>query len=195
MTDVTPNPKTLDLGAVLAGVAYPKDTVEVWLDEATAYEISKADKAIKRAELMGDAELVEKLEEQREKLVELGASSRLVFHLTGVSRRVKEDILSKTDEKFKPEYSIMGTRMPNRQADEYHANLRWAVHVEKFVASDGSELVAPGPESIERFRAVAPAPASDAIENAINDLSDGAKSGFESLAQEHGFLSQPSPEA
>lgn len=195
MTDVTPNPKTLDLGELLAGISYPKDTVEVWLDEATAYEISKADAAIKRAELMGDAELVSKLETEREKLVELGASSRLVFHLTGVSRKVKDDIITKTDEKFKPEYSFMGTRVPNREADDYHANLRWAVHIEKFVAADGSELVAPGPESIEKFRDVAPAPATEAIEKAITNLSEGAKSGFESLAQEHAFLSQPSPEA
>lgn len=195
MTDVTPNPKTLDLGAVLAGVAYPKDVVSVYLREDVAYELNKVNEAINRAQLLGEKETLEALEKERDKLIEIGQASRLEFHLTGVSRKVRQAVVDKVDAEFPPEFNLLGQRMPNSKADDMHANHMWSVHVEKIVAPDGSESIAPSPENIAQFREAAPDLAIRAVEAGIKQFTDGAKSGFESLAQEHAFLSQPSPEA
>lgn len=186
-TDATPNPKVLDLGALLAGVELPTDTVDVYMNAAISYAITKNRKEMQSATKERKAEL----EKEYESLVKAGLATRLTVNLKAVPREVRKALIEQSFEKFPREYNFMGGVIPESARDDYHANLRWAAHITGLVGPNGEEGAAPTPEQIADFRAKAPDAAIDAIEEAIVNLETGAKSGFETLAQEHGFLSQP----
>lgn len=195
MTDDAPDAKTFDLGAFLAGVNYPTDKVEVFFAEDVAYALNKVNSAIKRAEILEDADALRELQDKRDDLIEKGVASRLVVHIHGISRRTEKDINAKVLSEYPVETNLIGAVKANPERTEALANLFWAAYITQIEAPDGSVLTAPGLEDIKRLRDVAPESAIKTIEDAIDGLTSGAKGGFESLAQEHGFLSQPSPGA
>lgn len=185
------NAATFDIGDLFSGKIYPKDTVEVYLDEEVAYELQKNSKAAMKAVQEEDEEAAKAIAERHEELVKRGEKSRVIFHLTGVSRDHRQAIVDKVLEEYPLEYNFLGQPKPNSLADEKHANLRWALHIESIERADGSVLVAPTADQVKIFRGNAPDSEILKIENAIIDLSEGVKGGFETLAQEHAFLSQP----
>lgn len=191
MTDAT----TFDLGSFLAGLSHPTDTVEVFMAEDVMYALAKADAAIRKAEILEDKDALAELEANRENLIKAGLDSRLEIHLQGISKKTEKDIQNKAFAEFPMKTDLLGRIEPSVGRTELLTNLFWAAYIVKIVAPNGAELVAPGLEDIQRLRDGAPDPAQDAIEAAINEFTQGSKSGFESLVQEHGFLSQPSPEA
>lgn len=191
MTDSTPNPKTLDLAALLAGNEHPTETVEVYMSEAIGYAVYKARKEVERATILQDKDALEAAENELSELIEAGKKVRLTVHIQGINKGLRKSIIRKSLDKFPAEYDFLGRLTPNQDRDTYHANLMWAAMVTKLVGPDGSEGGAPTPEEAETFRDQAPDAATDAIERAIETLTEGAKSGFETLAQEHGFLSRP----
>lgn len=195
MTTDVPTPKTLDLGAFLAGQNHPTEVVEVFMAEDVMYSLARANEAIRKAEVRGETEAIAELEARRDELVEAGISSRLEVHLQGISKKTEKDIERKVIAEHPVDTDLLGRPKPNFERTEALANLFWAAYITKIVAPDGSALVAPGLEDIQNLRDNAPEPAINAIEAAINEFTTGSKSGFESLVQEHGFLSQPSPEA
>ena len=185
---------TFDIADLFSGKAYPKDTVTVYLDEATGYETRKAEVAIKDAVLAHESEeALQALRESRDKLVEKAAKSRIVVHLTGVSREDRENATKIVTTEFPTETDFLGRIKPNPEADEKLTNLYWALHIEKLERPDGSVLAPVTEADAKLFRANAPDSVLEKINKGINELSEGVKGGFESLAQEHDFLSQPSP--
>jgi hypothetical protein len=186
-TDATPNPKTLDLGALLAGVELPTDTVDVYMNAAIAYAISKNRAAMTKAQVIGGHE-VKALEKEYDELVKAGEASRITVHLKAVPKGVRKALIKKALDKYKPETNFMGQMIPDAERDDYHANLRWAAHIVKIVAGD-AESGSPTIEEVANFREQAPDAVVDAIEEGIVTLEEGAKSGFDTLAQEHSFLS------
>lgn len=192
MTDaLTPNPTTFDIADLFTGKAYPKTEVEVFLDEDAAYEITKNSRATTRAVVAEDTAALKDLEAKHHELVKRAAASKVTFHLTGVSRAERKAMMEKTLEDYPLEYNLLGRPNPNPKADEVHADRKWALHTERIVRADGSQIVAPTPDQIHVFRDNAPDAVVEQIEQAIMDLSDGVKGGFETLVQETGFLSQP----
>lgn len=194
MTDAsTPSVSTFDIADLFSGKAYPKDTVDVFLDEATGYAIAKAEAAIKDAVIAhASEERLTELRDERDALVAKGARSKYTFHLTGVSRQDKMNILHVVTAEFPQETDFLGRVKPNPESDEKYTNLYWALHVERIVAPDGSVHAPVTEADAKLFRNNAPEPAITAVNTAIRELSEGVKNGFESLAQEHDFLSQPS---
>lgn len=195
MTDATPNPKALDLGAFLAGQDYPTDEVEVFTSEKIMYELNKAGQALKRAEILEDADAIREIESKRDELIAAGLDSRLVVHLQGIPKKTDRDIQAKALSEHPLETDFLGRPQLNVPYRELLTELYWAAYIVKIEAPDGSALVAPSIEDIRTFRGLAPEAAQAVIEQAIDAFTTGSKSGFETLVQEHGFLSQPSPEA
>lgn len=181
-TDATPNPKVLDLGALLAGIELPTDTVDVYMNAAISYALGKNRTEAKKS---GSTKELEK--EYRE-LVEAGLKSRLTFHLQAVPKGILSSLINKAYEKFPKDYNFMGGVIQEPERDDFHANLRWAAHITKMVGPNGEEAPAPTPEQVAQFRDQAPKAAVDAVENAIVALEESARTGFETLAQEHSFL-------
>lgn len=190
MTDTTPNPKTLDLAGLLAGIEQPEDTVEVFLNKRVMYEIQKAQEVIRRATALKDDEALKDAEKAYQELAEAGVSSRLVFHIQDTPRHVKKALKMKAERKHPSETTAWGMKIPSEEQTEYYTNLLWSSHIIKVVAQDDSEG-ALSPEDVASFRDTAPDVSVKHVEAAINAFTLDSEKGFETLSQEHGFLSQP----
>ena len=124
MTEETaPNPHTFDLADVLSGRTFPERTVDVFMDEKAAYLIYLADAEIRTA---SEAE-VEELEKHREGLAKAAETSKLTFHLRGVSRTVREEALNSTIKEFPIENDFLGRPKANPEADRKFAAAQWAL--------------------------------------------------------------------
>lgn len=190
MTDSTPNPKTLDLAGLLAGIEQPEDTVEVFLNKKVMYEIQKAQEVIRRATALKDDEALKEAEKAYQELAEAGVKSRLVFHIQDLPRHVKKALKLKAERKHPSETTAWGMKIPGEEQQEYHTNLLWSAHIVKVIAVDGSEGTL-SPEDVEAFRGEAPEVSTKYLESKINGFTIDSEKGFETLSQEHGFLSQP----
>lgn len=183
-----PDATTLNLADILSGISYPKDRVTVYLNPAVAYELSKVAKLIAQG---GDADRILELESIQDKLEAEGKEAALTFHLTGASRHDKENVLKSVMDEFPVENDVFGRPKNQPEADEVYANRRWALHIEKIEYSNGASIENPSAADLNVFRGQAPDFSVDQVERAIVALESGEKSGFESLAQGHDFLSQP----
>lgn len=184
--EITPDPKTVNLADVLAGRSFPTETVDIYMDEATAYEISKVNAQIGLAK---DEKTVSELEETLRSLVEKGAPSRLTLHIRGISRHDRENIVKTVMDLHPVKKDFLGRPETDLDADNTFTNLMWAAMIEKIEAEAGVvENVSEG--DIKILRDNAPDQALALISKAIDALTEGAKSGFETLAQDHDFLSR-----
>lgn len=182
--------KTFDLAAVFSGNAFPKDTVDVYLNEEIAYRIHGINKELGKPDTLSDEGKVKKLQDDLKALAKKAEESHYVIHLTGVSRQDRKGALAEALEKYPAETDAFGRTKQDAKANEFLSNLVWKLHVEKIVNPEGAELE-PSLEDIIIFRDNAPDSVIDAVEAGIAELSEGVKSGFETIVQEHDFLSQP----
>lgn len=187
--------KTFDVADMFAGISYPEDSVPFYTDQAIAYEFHKLSQDALEAVHAKDEKRAKEIEERREVLIKKAESNRYTFHLRGQSRDSRDAVLKSVQEKFPVERDFLGREIPNGEADELYINSYWALHITKIEKPDGSVLVAPDAAAIKIIRGNSPDSEIDKVEAAIRELTGGAKSGFESLAQEHDFLSSASPEA
>ena len=194
MTDA-PDFKTFDVADMFAGISYPESEVPFYTDQAIAYEFNKLSQEALEAVRAKDEKRAKEIEERREALIKKAESNRFTFHLRGQSRDNRDAVLKSVRDKFPVERDFLGRETPNAEADELYINSYWALHITKIVKPDGSVLVAPDAAAIKVIRGNSPDSEVDKIEAAIQELTGGAKSGFESIAQEHDFLSSASPEA
>lgn len=190
MTDTTPNPKTLDLAGLLAGIEQPEDTVEVFLDKKVMYEIQKAQEVIRRATALKQKDELEAAEQAYKDLAEAGVKSRLVFHIQDTPRHVKKALRMKAERKHASEATAWGIKVPSEEQQEYFTNLLWASHIIKVIDANGAEGQLT-PEDVASFRDQAPEVSTKRLEEAINAFTLETEQGFETLSQEQGFLSQP----
>lgn len=201
MTGETPNPETLDLIAVLDGRGYPKDTVTVYFNEDVAYAIHAANAELSRLAALQDHDAYKALDAKLTSLVEEVSSQGYTFHLTGTPRKVRKDILKEVEAKFPKaaERDFLGRPAhPDVEADEYLSARIWQTHIEKIVAPDGAEIVAPDLETIQHLRDTAPDHALKALALKIDGdgrdnkgLAGSASDGFEIAARSSDFLSEP----
>lgn len=187
MTDA--NPKTLDLATVFTGQAFPKEVVPVYMNEVAGYTVYKLTRESVQAVMSKDEDEKDRIASELKVAAEKAEPSRLLVHLTGASRQARKAAMDEALEKFPAETDMLGREKSNPEANEFYANLVWKLHVEKIEAADGSS-VEPSMEDIVMFRNNAPDHAIEAIESGIRELTDGVKGGFETLIQEHDFLSQ-----
>ncbi len=179
--------KNVSIADILSGIAYPTETVDVYMDESTAYEISKvnAELSVKTRKGLDTSEEESKLDD----LVKKGASSLRTIHLQGVSRHDRQNIIRTVMEDHPQKTDFMGRVQPDMEADERYTNLLWAAMIQK-IESPAGELSPVSEADVKTLRGAAPEPALELINKAVAALTEGAKSGFETLAQEHNFLSQ-----
>lgn len=187
--------KTFDVADMFAGVNYPSTTVPFYTNAEIAYEFNKLAHDAKDAVERKDEAAAKAVEKRREELLKESEKFRFEFHLRGQSRDNRDAVLEAVRAEFPDgEPDLFGRRTPNPDAEKAYVNRYWALHVEKIVRGDGAVLL-PDEATVRIIRGQAPDSEIDKVEAAIQELSVGAKSGFESLAQEHDFLSSASPEA
>ena len=172
--------KTFDLADVLAGRTFPTTTVKVSFDEERMFQLSKLDAGIAAQPHN------EELEKLREKFMDEFKPLFYTVHLKGVDRDTRREVLNAVLAEFPEETDFLGRPKPNPEGDEAYANKTWALFVEKLERPDGAITTFTETEA-KLFRGHAPDVAINAVEAAIKELSDGAKSGYESAVQDLDF--------
>ena len=189
MTDA-PDYKTIDFAKVFSGQEYPKDTQTVIVNEKLGYEVHQIEVKRKASALQEDTEALKELDKQYEELAARAKDFTFTFHLTGISRELKDALTRKIRDQFDITTDVFGRAVPNEEAEKAYQAGRWALHTEKIVGPEGSEAVSPTPENLSAFLAGAPDRAIDLIEAKILELSgSGAGDGLDLLARDADFLS------
>jgi len=184
------NPKTFDLGAVLSGQDYPEKTVDVYFNEALAFEVAKANKELQFLDGLNE----EKFKEAQDKfdaLVERLAQYKYVFHLKAIPSRFKKDIAKEVDSKFPAKFNPLGMPEPDAKRDDLFAELMMQAYITKIVAPDGAVVLKPSIETIRNFRNNAPDHALAIVESEIVSFQQDISDGFETAAKSADFLSKP----
>lgn len=189
-----PDFKTFDVADMFSGIAYPTEVVSFYTNSKIAYEFNKLSKEAADAVVRKDETAAREIQERQEALVKQAESNRYEIHLRGQSRENRQHVLDAVRGEFPAEKDFLGREEIAPEADEAYINRIWALHIEKIVRPDGAILLS-DEASIKVIRGNAPDSELAKVEKAIQGLTEGAKSGFESLAQEHDFLSSASPEA
>lgn len=190
-----PDFKTLDIADMFAGIAYPEDKVDIYIDAKTAYELYKLQGDAGRAVRDQDEAEGARIAEEIQDLLKRGEKSHYIVHIRDTGQDEKDAIRKAVDAKHPPKVNLFNQPEPNAEADEMYTNLMWALHVTRITAPDGRAMVAPQEGDIKALRAKAPGTELRKVEEKIQELRTGAASGFESLVMEHDFLSGASPEA
>lgn len=187
--------QTFDIADMFSGIAYPTEVVPFYTNSEIAYEFNKLSKEAADAVVRKDEKSGADIVARQEALVKKAESNRYEIHLRGQSRDNRQAVLNAVRAEFPAEKDFLGRETIDPEADEVYINRIWALHIEKIVAPNGSLRVAPDESEIKILRGNSPDSELAKVEKAIQGLTEGAKSGFESLAQEHDFLSSASPEA
>lgn len=194
MTDALDS-RTFDIADMFTGVSYPTEVVDFYTDSAVAYEFHKLTEQALEAIKSGDEDQGRELEKTREKLLKRAEDFHYRVHLRGQSRESIMAIIQKVDDEFPVEYTFIGQEKPNNQRSEKMTNLFWELYIEKIDHPNGSTMVKPPEETIRIIRGQAPLPEIEKVDEAINTLREGVKSGLDAIAQDHDFLSSASAEA
>lgn len=189
------DPKTFDIADMFAGISYPTEVVPFYTNSQIAYEFNKLSREAADAVVRKDEKAGAEIIARQEALVKKAEANRFEIHLRGQSRENRQHVLDAVRAEFPIEKDFLGREEIAPEADEAYINRFWALHIEKIVSPDGSLRVAPTEGEIKVLRGNSPDSELAKVEAAIKALTEGAKSGFESLAQEHDFLSGASPEA
>jgi hypothetical protein len=158
IVDEAKSPKTFSIINVLADRAYPKSSVSVALDEATAYEaalikeeLDSIDKQVGTKHSSAEqAERVTELTDKLATLVEQLQKSSYTFHITGISEGKREELASESRKKYPVEYekpsdisALLGTgneriEKPSTERDNLFTDLLWREHIYKIEDPDGN---------------------------------------------------------
>lgn len=96
-------PGNFNLGEFVKGRGYPQDTVEVYVDVESAYELSKLNDTLVRT--TDEAEL-EKLEAKAKELSDKILESKLTFKMRGIDQKQVERIEEASRKKFPDEEDV-----------------------------------------------------------------------------------------
>lgn len=176
--------ETFDLSDLTSGISYPKDEVVITIDEDAAYQLAGVEKA-----LLKDPENSD-LEEQRKELVTRAANSRYIFRLQGHPRSALMVAFEDVNERFPVEYGSFGKVKPNPERLEAEMDVVWATHIVEIEDPQGRKAQVNSEEEARDLRRGIPPFASEAVMEAINNLTDNVTKGFESLVMETDFLSK-----
>lgn len=163
-----------DLGEVLSERNQPRDTVNVFLNEAASYAKAQLVKAHAKA----PKDKVEEIEAELKKVDEMLENSRYVIHITALPSRMREDIHSKALAKFpmKPDPLWGRDDAENtRQRNIYENNLLWHAHITDVVNPLGKSKSTWTVEEIERFSQSLPSAVQIGIDTAIRELNKQAE--------------------
>lgn len=196
-----PTPQTFDIAEMFAGVSFPKETVEVFVNPGVAYEYSKLTTDSLAAMKSGDPDQLAEIEERQKALIETAGKFRFEIHLQGVMQDVLDAAYKKAQKEFPPAKSapqIPGLPAQVEYSDEFYEYLNvltWQILITKIVAPDGREVTSPDETFISQLRSKLPLSEKARVEDMIRKFNSDAKAGFEAIVQERDFLSKASSEA
>lgn len=187
------NHETFDLGQVLAGTKFPETEVDIFFDESIGFQIYRAQQALREAEIAGNEEELKQVQDRVEELKTQARDVKYTVTVRGVPESVRKNCAQKARDKFEVEYSLLNQELPNAQRDDLYNELLWNASLVKITDPKGAAAI-PTEDHIRTLRTQVGRSVVGTINNAITELVEGSKSGFESAAQDPSFLSDASPE-
>lgn len=180
--------KTFDLAAVLSGIGFPEHTVTVYLDERVGFEIYRAGEALRNAEIRGNEEALKKIAEELDALKEKRADQAYKVTVRGIPESTRKACDARSRKEFPVEYNFMGQVTPDPERDDLYNHLLWVDSLVKFESADGSVAVL-NEDLVKQLRNDVGRSVFKTISDAIKELEEGSKKGFETDAQGVDFLS------
>ncbi len=162
-----------DLGEVLAERAQPKDSVSVYLNEAASYAKSQ----LIKTQVGLDAEALEKVNQELEKIEADLESTKYTIHITAIPSRMREDLNSKALHKFPIKPNILGQDdFENaRERQKYGQDLIWHAQVFDVVNPLGKHKSDWSFEQMQEFAKALPTNAQQAIDKKIEEVTKAAE--------------------
>lgn len=182
----TPDAKTFDLIGALEGREYPEIEVPIFLNEGIMFTYAQLSEA--SAKDPANKEKQEALDAMFEEVKHLA----ITVTVRGTPRHIRKAIVDKVMKKHPVKSNAFGQEEDSPEGVEMLTQLSWEAHVVRVTAPDGTEMT-PNKAEIQALRDKAPDASINAIADAISELSEGSRSGYEQIVQDPNFLSQPSP--
>lgn len=188
------NHETFDLTAVLTGAVFPENEVDVFFDESVGFAIYQAQESLRVAEIKGNEDALKTVLEEVEALKKKAQEVKYKVTVRGIPESTRKTCIRKAQAAFPPEYSFLGQETPSPDRDDLFNSLLWAASITKVTSPSGA-VALPSEADIKALRDSVGRSVVATISQAINELVEGTKAGFESAAQDTSFLSGASPEA
>lgn len=172
--------------------AFPKTSVDIYLDESLAYIISELDEMLqKTANSMDKTKVLNKKEvdeltqrrdeivDRKDKLIEEMGGAKYIFHFEGISEGKRQDIYDTTVQKFPMKYEknrnpytgkMDKEEIDDIERDRYFSDLLWQAHIAKIVSPDGDEQGALTLDEATELRRTLPAASVARISETIEKL-------------------------
>lgn len=180
LVDVAKQPGTFSIVDVLKERAYPKEDVNIYLDEQAAYEASMMNEKIEELKKSNaDIKKIDALVESRDEIISKFEKSKYVFSITGISEGLRDDIQEQSLEKFPMQYEedknpftgeITKKEIEDKERDRYFTNLIWHESITKIVDPSGSVQEKISLEDVESLRQFLPIACIGAITQSIEKL-------------------------
>jgi len=185
-------PKTFDLASALAGINYPSVEVEVYFDEALAYEIASLNEQLDLLSRSGNSEQYESLQKTFDKFIAQVEEHKFTFTIKGVPANIENSILETIREQFPAKKNALGiVESDNTESDIAYMEMILQAYINKIVAPDKSVIQSPTMDDIKTLRKNAPSHVLKKIEQAIVELKNKTSNGFELGIKSADFLSKP----
>lgn len=184
-------PGTFKIVDVVKNRGYPKDQVDVFLDESVAFQAAEINEAINSIAQEMDKSGVDKktlndllkrredILDAREKLLEEMGESKYVFHLTGISEGKRQDLFDQAVKKYPIKTvnkmnqvtgELEDKEVENIDRDRYFTSLLWEAGISKIVAPDGDEQDGITFEDAEELRRMLPLASLTTITEALEKM-------------------------
>jgi len=180
LVDVAKQPGTFSIVDVLKERAYPKEDVNIYLDEQAAYEASMMNEKIEELKKSNaDIKKIDALTESRDEVISKFEKSKYVFSITGISEGLRDDIQEQSLEKFPMQYEedknpftgeVTKKELEDKERDRYFTNLIWHESITKIVDPSGSVQEKISLEDVESLRQFLPIACIGAITQSIEKL-------------------------
>ena len=173
-------PGTFSIVDVLKERAYPKEDVNIYLDEQAAYEASMMNEKIEELKKANaDIKKIDALVASRDEVISKFEKSKYVFSITGISEGLRDDIQEQSLEKFPMQYEeeknpftgeITKKEVEDKERDRYFTNLVWHESITKIVDPSGSVQEKITLDDVENLRQFLPIACIGAITQSIDKL-------------------------
>jgi hypothetical protein len=195
MSDATPEqlateakqPGVFNIIDVLNNRGYPKDDVEIVLDDNLVYAAAKLDESVKELDKKLDfdpenADLIqarESLIALRDEAIKTISDSKYIFTITGISEGKREEMLNEVEAIFPTKYEettnpltgkVNREEISDPERNKLYSAKLWAAHIEKIVSPDGNVQKEISESDAEALRNLMPIAASAKISESIERL-------------------------
>lgn len=214
MSELTPEqlaaeakkPGVFNIVDVLNNRGYPKDEVDIVLDDNLVYAAARTNEAIKEIDKKldsspTDADLLagrEQLINARDAAVKAIADAKYVFTITGISEGKRDEIMTSVQEAFPIQYEettnplsgkVTREEVDNPERNKLYVLKLWSAHIEKITSPDGNVQLGLTEDEADALRKLLPIAGSAKITESIERLR--VASAMFILGTDEDFLAKP----